>query len=92
MKEEIVFGAVALVFTSVLLFLRGLFLSRLRRGRGRYYEVGLYDDRGDSSDDDFKDTQSTKLSLASKKRLTVATTSDEWPSEIVVPAEQFCQK
>jgi len=92
MKEEIFFGAVALAFTSLLLLLRGLFLSRLTRARGRYYEVGLDDDRGDSSEGDSKDYKSAKLSLAPKKPLIVPVPSDEWPSEIVVPAEQFCRK
>jgi len=92
MKEEIFFGSIALAFTSLLLLLRDLFLSRLRRGRTRYYKLRLDDDRGDSSQEDSKNNKAAKLSLAPKKSLMVPTSSDEWPSEIVVPSEHFSRK
>jgi len=92
MKEEIFFGSIALVFTSLLLLLRGLFLSGLRRGSGGYYELRLEDDRGDSRQDDYTNNRSAKQSLAPTKSLMAPASSDEWPSEIIVPAEHFSRK
>jgi len=87
MKEEIVFGSIALAFTSLLLLLRGFFLSRLRRGSGGYYELRLDDDRGDSGGDNYKGNTSAKLTIAPTKPLMIPTSLEEWPSEIVVPSE-----
>ncbi len=89
MKEQMFFGSVALVFTSLLLLVRGLFLSRLRRGRGRSYEVKLEDDGGDSSEDNSKDHKSTGLSLVSPELLAFTASTEDWPPEIVVSSEAF---
>jgi len=91
MKEEIGFATLCLAFTCLLLLLRSLFLSRLHR-RSTYYKVTA-DDGGDGSGwGGPKDRESIGLSLVASERLDFTTSTDDWPSEIIVSSDVFHQK